>query len=172
MSPAAPNWVEQVRASDLARQGVELHGSPPDTLRAHAADFDVDLEQVTACLRLLMAGPHVLYVGAPVAMAAYSVRTRHFRVSFDCELAPDLAVLDLPAAGVWLAVAASEVGELPAVAPHWAVMTMDPRGPSGLNVSAAAMLRRYASDRASLDPYELYTAHAFWSCASHCLDGR
>ena len=83
-----------------------------------------------------------------------------------------LQALDVPGAGTWLTIAAAEVGELPTAAPHWAVMTLGPRGPTGIDAGAAATLRRYLTDRASLDPFELRTAQAFWACADHCLDGR
>lgn len=172
MNPTIHDWIERVQPDDLARLGVEPQGSPPETVRALAIDVCVDLAQVTACMQLLMDGPHVLYVGAPVAVAAYSPRAQRFRVSYDGELAPDLAALDPPAVGLWLTLVAAEAGGLPAAIPHWAMLKLEPQGPSGLNMGAASMLLRYASDRTSLDPYELKTAHAFWTCASYCLDGR
>lgn len=172
MNAALTGWVAQVRASDIARAGMEVQGSPPITVEAFAREFCVSLDQVTACMQLLMAGPHVLYVGAPVVMAAYSVRAGTYRVSFDADAPAELAALDVPAAGTWLTIAAAEVGELPTAAPHWAVMTLGPRGPTGINAGAAATLRRYLIDCASLDPFELRTAQAFWACADHCLDGR
>lgn len=172
MTAALAGWVARVRACDIARAGIELQGAPPTSVEAFAREFGVNLGQVTACLQLLVDGPHLLFVGAPVVIAAYSARAGTFRVSFDGEAPPDLASLDIPAAGTWLTVAAAEAGELPAAAPHWAVMTLGPRGPSGINAGAAATLRRYMTDRASLDPFELRTAQAFWACADHCLDGR
>lgn len=178
-SPDLLGWLEDVTATDLQRAGIaddQSAGQTPAMVLAQwAGEYDVDLTQVDACLRLLCSGPLLLHTGTPLALAAYSPRRQRFRVSIDTDTS-DLSDLSFAAAATWLTVLAAEGGELPAVPNHWAILRFEPSGICGCNQSAVEQYLRYAhivaveqESDSLMDPYLKLAAQAVWRCVSYAL---
>lgn len=178
-----PAWVADVTADDLALVGIDLQAPdqpPADALTAWAAEYDVDLGSVTACLGFLQSGPHLLLAGSPLALLSFSPRRQTFRASFDLEFPDELAAAGLARAGAWLTVVSSEVGALPTEPGHWLAASLGPQGLEGRNAGVVAWAQMYAStlvhrgmvdvlDDASLSDYERRMCAAVWRSVAYAV---
>lgn len=175
------HWLADVTAADVDAVGISGgsdHGPASVALVEWAREHDVDLGQVHDCLMFLRSGPHVLLAPSPLALMSYSPRRRAYRASFDLAFPEDMASATVARAGAWLAVLASEVGDLPTAAGHWLVASLGPRGLEGANASVVGRLKAYSdavltegvcaeSGHAALSEYERSMCSAVWRCIAY-----
>lgn len=167
----AAHWLESVTATDLALHGVfaQEGETPIQCIERLAEDLDVDLASVGVCLALLRTGKCLLCGGAPMAMLAYSSRLGVYRACFDGECADELSALSIASAGVWLLLAAAELGTLPSSNAHWLIANLAEDGVKATNDHVRELAENYARQMQSpanvaspaLDPYEALIGRAF-----------
>lgn len=175
-----PAWAQSLTPADFERHGLAT-ANCADSLIALAAADDVDLERVTRCLELLRSGHHLLHLGAPLALMAYSPRLQRYRACFDGAIDVEPTLLTEAQAGLWLTRLASEQPTLPTHPDHWGVIAFgrDRDGVidlEGNDTRAIAVYRAYAHvlKEEVIDPdrYDEYVSFAVWTCIRHALDGR